>query len=494
MNTTRLARLIALNVAVFLAYWIARAAVPWPFALPALGIVNICLAHRNQRLFRLYHGLQTCALIIWLAVTAGNHTLQELLAILLMTALFEVWLWLAGNLALAAESPAHFLRLSIIACCYAVLGNTDPLLPAIALVVLLGGTLLSAFSEDDPHLMRRLLPSMLILALVFSVAVMSPIMRAPTLPRAAVWLLPGTPVSTPKPAGQEGSLPVTLPNMTLRRVLQDFFWQLFGFMYLPLAVMSGLLLAAMLVSVYVLHNSWSQTIRTLLFPIALITSALLFAVLYTGIKTAQISSGISAAGQLTPLANYDDIVKTLRGQGDLPPENDALRTTLRTIVTTTYWIVASLLIVSIVTTLRDMVFEFRHEVLLSMLDRKERKKVLRTMRRLASLDEGALLEDPATSITALFALGVEAVASVGPRLHRGETADEFGRRTATEVPACGESMLRLSALFTRARYSRASVSGEDVLAGRSALQELQLVCRGVREELRRTNSRLRPTR
>jgi hypothetical protein len=468
VNTTRLARLITLNVAVFLAYWIARAAVPWPFALPALVIVNICLAHRNQRLFRLYHGLQTCALIIWLAVTAGNHTLQELLAILLMTVLFEVWLWLAGNLALAAESPAHFLRLSIIACCYAVLGNTDPLLPAIALVVLLGGTLLSAFSEDDPHLMRRLLPSMLILALVFSVAVMSPIMRAPTLPRAAVWLLPGTPVSTPKPAGQEGSLPVTLPNMTLRRVLQDFFWQLFGFMYLPLAVMSGLLLAAMLVSVYVLHNSWSQTIRTLLFPIALITSALLFAVLYTGIKTAQISSGISAAGQLTPLANYDDIVKTLRGQGDLPPE--------------------------IVTTLRDMVFEFRHEVLLSMLDRKERKKVLRTMRRLASLDEGVLLEDPATSITALFALGVEAVASVGPRLRRGETADEFGRRTAAEVPACGESMLRLSGLFTRARYSRASVSGEDVLAGRSALQELQLVCRTVREELRRTNSRLRTTR
>lgn len=494
MDTTRLARLITLNVAVFLAYWIARAAVPWWFGVPALVIANVCLGHRNQRLFRLYHGFQTCAIIIWLAATAGDHTLQELLAILLMTALFEVWLWLAGSLALAAESPAHFLRLSIIACCYAVLGNTDPLLPALALVVMLGGTLVSAFAEDDPHLMRRLLPSMLILAVVFGAAIMSPIMRAPTLPRAAVWLLPGTPVSTPKPAGQEGSLPVNLPDLTLRRVLQDFFWQLFGFMYLPLAVMSGLLLAGMIVSVYVLHNSWSKTLHMFLFPLALITSALLFAVLYTGIKTAQISSGISAAGQLAPIENYNDIVKILRGENVLPPENDVLRTTLRTIVTTAYWIGASLLIVSIVTTLRDMVFEFRHEVLLSMLDRKERKKVLHTMRRLASLDMEVLLEDPVTSITALFALGVEAVASVGPHLRRGETADEFGRRTAIEVPGCSEPMIRLSTLFTRARYSRASVSDDDVRAGRSALRELQAASRTAREELRQARARLRPTR
>jgi len=62
--------------------------------------------HCNQRLFRLYHGLETCLLIVYLALTAGRHTLQEFIAILLLTVLFEIYFWVAGNLILAAEAIA----------------------------------------------------------------------------------------------------------------------------------------------------------------------------------------------------------------------------------------------------------------------------------------------------------------------------------------------------------------------------------------------------
>jgi hypothetical protein len=481
MDTSRTARLIVANAACFLAFWIARSAVPWWFGVPALVLFNVALTHRNQKLFRLYHGLQTCFIIIYLALTADNHTLQEFLAILLLTVLFELYLWLVGNLTLAAESPAQFLRISIIACCYAVLGNTDPLICAIVLATMLAASMLSAVVSSDPRATKRLIPGFVILAIVFIAAVASPIVQAPTLPRAAVWLLPGTPASTPKPAGT-GGLPVNLPALTLRRVMQEHFWELFGFMYVPLAIMAALLIAATIVSVSVLHNSWSRTMRLLLFPIAIVVSALVFTIVYTGVKTAQISGGIAALG--APLNNMDDIVEALRSRNILPPRSDEIKATLETIVAFVYWLGASLLFVSIVASVRDMVFEFHHEVLLSMLDRSERKKVLRAVRRLVSLDEGALMQDPVTSITAMFAMGVETIHSVGPMLRRGETASEFAHRVATESPPCAAPMEKLSSLFGKARYSRASVAGDDVLEARSALQELKVTVRAVREESR----------
>ncbi|MHB8070641.1 MAG: DUF4129 domain-containing protein [Candidatus Cryosericum sp.] len=481
MDTTRTARLIVANAACFLAFWIARLAVPWWFGVPALVVFNVALTHRNQKLFRLYHGLQTCFIIIYLALTADNHTLQEFLAILLLTALFELYLWLVGNLTLSAESPAQFLRVSIIACCYAVLGNTDPMICAAVLAVMLAASMLAAVVSSDPHATRRLIPGFIILAIVFVAAVASPIVQAPTLPRAAVWLLPGTPSSTPKPASA-GELPVNLPALTLRRVMQEHFWELFGFMYVPLAVMAALLLAATIVSVTILHNSWGKTMRLLAFPIAIVVSALLFSIIYTAGKTAQIAGGI--AGLTEPLNNLDDVVEALRDRNILPPPNDEIKATLEMIVASAYWLGASLLFVSIVASIRDMVFEFHHEILLSMLDKSERKKVLRAVRRLVSLDEGALLEDPVTSITAMFAMGVETVRSVGPALRRGETASEFALRVATESPPCAAQMETLSSLFGKARYSRTSVTGDDVLSARSALQELRLVVRAIRQESR----------
>lgn len=481
MNSIRTARLIVANAAFFLAFWIARLAVPWWFGIAALIVFNIALKHRNQKLFRLYHGFQTCFIIIYLALTADNHTLQEFLAILLLTVLFELYLWLVGNLTLAAESPAQFLRISIIACCYAVLGNTDPLICAVVLAAMLAASMLSAVVSADPQATKRLIPGFIILVIVFVAAVASPIVQVPTLPRAAVWLLPGTPSSTPKPAGT-GELPVNLPALTLRRVMQEHFWELFGFMYVPLAVMAALLMAAAIISVTILHNGWGKTMRLLAFPIAIIISALVFTIVYTAGKTAQISGGI--AGLAEPLGNLDDVVEALRNRDILPPPNDEIKATLETIIAFTYWFGASLLFVSIVASVRDMVFEFRHEILLSMLDRSERKKVLRAVRRLVSLDEGALMQDPVTSITAMFAMGVETVRSVGPTLHRGETASEFALHVAAESPPCTAEVEVLSSLFSRARYSRASVTSEDVLAARAALQELRVTVRTIRQESR----------
>jgi hypothetical protein len=483
MDTTRTARLIVANASCFLAFWIARSAVPWWFGVPALVVLNMALPHRNQKLFCLYHGLQTCFIIIYLALTADNHTLQEFLAILLLTVLFELYLWLAGNLTLTAESPTQFLRVSIIACCYAVLGNTEPLICAVVLATMLASSMLSAVVSSDPQAIRRLIPGFVILVIVFVAAIASPIVQAPTLPRAAVWLLPGTPASTPKPAGS-GELPVNLPALTLRRVMQEHFWELFGFMYIPLAVMTALLIATAIVSVSVLHNSWGRTMRLLLFPIAILVSALVFTIIYTAAKTAQISGGIAALG--APLNNLDVIVEALRSRNILPPRKDEMKATIETVVAFAYWFGASLLLVSIVASVRDMVFEFRHEVLLSMLDRSERKKILRAVRRLISLDEGALIQDPVTSITAMFAMGVETVRSIGPTLRRGETASEFAHRIAAESPPCAAPMDKLSSLFGKARYSRASVAGEDVLEARSALQELKATVRTIQEELRAT--------
>jgi hypothetical protein len=482
MDTTRIARLIIANTACFLAFWIARLAVPWWFGVAALVLLNIALPHRNQKLFRLYHGLETCLIIVYLALTADRHTLQELLAILLLTVLFELYFWFVGNLTLAAESPSHFLRISIIACCYAVLGNTDPLVATIVLAVMLASSMLSAVTASDPRAARRLLPGFIILLVVFVAAVASPIVQAPTLPRAAVWLLPGTPASTPKPVGT-GGLPVNLPALTLRRVMEEHFWELFGFMYLPLAIMIAVLIAAAIISVSVLHNTWGKTMRALIFPVAVVVTALIFAIVYTGAKTGQISNAIAQAGRV-PGEDFDDIVEALRERNVLPPKNDEIKATLETIVATVYWMGASLLLVSIVTSLRDMVFEFRHEVLLSMLDRSERKKVIRTVRRLVSLDEGALMEDPVTSITALFAMGVEAVGTIGPRLRRGETAGEFAQRVSVEAPACAGAMSQLAMLFGKARYSRPSVTGEDVLVAKAALQDLQACVRSIRNEAR----------
>ncbi|HEY5000688.1 MAG TPA: DUF4129 domain-containing protein [Candidatus Cryosericum sp.] len=479
MDTTRIARLIIANTACFLAFWIARLAVPWWFGVAALVVLNIALPHRNQKLFRLYHGLETCLIIVYLALTADQHTLQEFLAVVLLTVLFELYFWLVGNLTLAAESPAHFLRISIIACCYAVLGNTDPLIASSVLAVMLAASMLSAVTASDPRAARRLLPGFIILLVVFVAAVASPIVQAPTLPKAAVWLLPGTPASTPKPAGT-GGLPVNLPALTLRRVMEEHFWELFGFMYLPLAIMLAILIAAVIVSVSVLHNTWGKTMRSLIFPIAVVVTALIFAAMYTGAKTGQIASGIAQA----PGEDYNDIVEALRERNVLPPRNDEMKATLETIVAVAYWIGASLLLVSIVARIRDMIFEFRHEVLLSMLDRSERKKVIRAVRRLVSLDEGALMQDPVTSITALFAMGVEAIGTIGPRLRRGETADEFARRVSVEAPACTGAMSQLASLFGKARYSRPSVTGEDVLVAKAALQDLRACVRSMRNEAR----------
>jgi hypothetical protein len=482
MDTTRIARLIIANTACFLAFWIARLAVPWWFGVAALVLLNIALPHRNQRLFRLYHGLETCLIIVYLALTADRHTLQEFLAILLLTALFELYFWLVGNLALAAESPAHFLRISIIACCYAVLGNTDPLIVTIVLAIMLAASMLSAVTASDQRAARRLLPGFIILLVVFVAAVASPIVRAPTLPRAAVWLLPGTPASTPKPAGASG-LPVNLPALTLRRVMEEHFWELFGFMYLPLAIMMAVLIAAVIISISVLHNTWGKTIRALIFPLAVLVTALIFAIVYTGAKTEQIMNGIAQAGSV-PGEDYNDIVEALRGSNVLPPRNDETKATIETIIATVYWLGGSLLLVSIIASVRDMIFEFRHEILLSILDQSERKRVIRAVRRLVSLDEGALMEDPVTSITALFAMGVEAIGTIGPRLRRGETAGEFAQRMSVEVPACAGATSQLATLFGKARYSRPSVTGEDVLVAKATLQDLRASVRSMRNEAR----------
>lgn len=492
MDTQRFARLIVANASCFLAFWIARLAVPWWFGVAALVVLNLALQHRNQRLFRLYHGLETCLLIVYLALTAGRHTLQEFIAILLLTLLFEVYFWLAGNLVLAVEAPVHFLRMAVIACCYAIFGNTDPLIPAIVLVIILASAMLSAATTLDQRAVRRLAPGFVILAVVFVVAVASPIMRAPTLPRAAVWLVPGTPSSTPKPSGS-GGLPINLPPVTLRRILQEHFWELFGFLYLPLAVMIAMLAAAMIISRSILHYSWRKTFRALAFPIALVTTALVFTIVYTGTKTVQIANGIAEAGRLGA-DNFNDVVDILRTDHVLPERDNEIRATLETIAAAACWIGASLLLISIVASIRDMVFEFRHEVLLSLLERSDRKKTIRAIRRLMPLDQDKLLQDPVTSITALFALGVEVVAKVGVRLKQAETATEFAQRVTAQVPACSSGLNRLAELFVRARYSPSSVSTEDVLLARNALQELKACVRSlqggtgtVREQERRAH-------
>jgi hypothetical protein len=265
--------------------------------------------------------------------------------------------------------------------------------------------------------------------------------------------------------------------------MEEHFWELFGFMYLPLAIMTAVLIAAAIVSISVLHNTWGKTMRVLIFPVAVVVTALIFAIVYTGAKTGQIANGIAQAGRV-PGEDFNDIVEALRERNVLPRKNNEIKATLETIVATVYWLGASLLLVSIVASIRDMVFEFRHEVLLSMLDRSERKKVIRAVRRLISLDEGALMEDPVTSITALFAMGVEAVGTIGPRLRRGETASEFAQRVWVEAPACAGAMSQLATLFGKARYSRSSVTREDVLVAKATLQDLQACVRSIRNEAR----------
>lgn len=480
MDAQRLARLIVADASCFLAFWIARLAVPWWFGIAALVILNIALQHRNQRLFRVYHGLQTCLLIIYLALTAGRHTLQELIAILLLAVLFEVYFWLAGNFALAAESPVHFLRIAIIACCYTIFGNTDPLIPAVVLVVMLASSMLSAVTTLDPNALKRLIPGFVILVIVFAAAVASPIMRAPTLPTAAVWLVPGTPSSTPVPSGT-GTVSIVPPVLTLRRILQDHFWELFGFMYVPLAFMSAMLAAAMIISISVLHNTWRKTIRLLIFPISLVTTAFIFTIIYTGTKTAQILNSIGEAGRLG-IDNFNDIVDLLRTERILPDKQTEVKPTLEAIAAAIYWIGSSLLLISLVASVRDMVFEFRHEVLLSLLERSDRKKTIRAIRGLISMDQESLLQDPVTSITALFALGVETIAQIGPRLKQGETATEFAQRVVTEVPACSSDLTTLADLFVKARYTPSSVGGEDVLTAKKSLQELKVCVRNMRNE------------
>ncbi|MHB8107024.1 MAG: DUF4129 domain-containing protein [Candidatus Cryosericum sp.] len=482
MDMTRTARLITANTACFLAFWIARLAVPWWFGVPAIVVLNIALPHQNRNLFRLYHGLETSLIIVYLALTADRHTLQEFIAILLLTLLFEIYFWFAGNLALVADTPADFLRISAIACVYAVLGNTDPIVVAVVLTVMLAASMLSAATTSDERSIRRLLPGFIILLIVFLVAVASPIARAPTLPRIAVWLVPGAPASTPRPAGP-GELPVNLPALTLRRVMEEHFWELFGFMYLPLAIMVAVLIGVIIISTSVLHNSFGKTVRALVFPVALVASAVIFAIVYTSVKTGQIQGGIAQAERVSG-DDYNDIINALRNSNILPPANNELKVTLERILVVVYWIGASLLLVSIVTSVRDMVFEFRHEVLLSMLDRSERKKVVRTVRRLVSLDDSVLMADPTTSITALFAMGVEAVGAIGLRLHRGETAAEFAGRVSIEAPACTVSMNQLTTLFTKARYSRPSVTGEDVLAARAAFRDLRVSVDSMRNKAR----------
>ena len=94
------------------------------------------------------------------------------------------------------------------------------------------------------------------------------------------------------------------------------------------------------------------------------------------------------------------------------------------------------------------------------------------------------MQDPVTSITAMFAMAVETVRTVGPTLRRGETASEFALRVASESPPCAVQIAALASLFGKARYSRASVTEDDVLAARSMLQELRVIVRAMRQELR----------
>lgn len=482
MNTQRIARLVVANTSCFLAYWIARLAVPWWFGIAALIVLNVALSHHNQRLFRLYHGLQTCLLIVYLALTAGQHTLQEFIAILLLIVLFEAYLWLAGNLVLSAETPVHFLRLTVIACFYAIFGNTDPLVSAVILVIMLASSMLAAVTSLDSHAIKRLIPGLLILGVVFAVAVASPIMRAPTLPRAAVWLVPGSPASIPKPSAS-GDLTIDPPALTLRRVLQEHFWDLFGFIYAPLAIMIAILAAAFIISISVLHNTWGRTTRALMFPLALVVTALVFTIVYTGSKTAQIMNGIAQANRLGA-DDFNDIVDMLKGQHILPDTENEVKATLETIAAAIYWIGASILLLSIAASIRDMVFEFRHEALLALLERSGHRKTVRTARRLASLDEHLLLQDLSTSITVLFALGVEAIARIGIHLRLAETATEFAQRVALEAPECSAALGNLADLFVRARYSPSSVTEADVLAAKSALQALKSNVHGMRGKIK----------
>jgi len=244
--------------------------------------------------------------------------------------------------------------------------------------------------------------------------------------------------------------------------------------------MIAMLAAAMIISRSSLHYTWRKTFRALAFPIALVTTALVFTIVYTGTKTAQLANGIAEAGRLGA-DNFNDVVDILRTDHVRPERDNEIRATLETIVAAAYWIGASLLLISLVASIRDMVFEFRHEVLLSLLERSDRKKTIRAIRRLMPLDEDKLLQDPVTSITALFAMGVEVVAKVGVHLKQAETATEFAQRVTAQVPACSGGLNRLAELFVRARYSPSSVSTEDVLLGRNALEELKACVRSLQD-------------
>jgi hypothetical protein len=81
-------------------------------------------------------------------------------------------------------------------------------------------------------------------------------------------------------------------------------------------------------------------------------------------------------------------------------------------------------------------------------------------------------------------MGVEVVGTIGPRLRRGETAGEFAQRVTVEAPACANAMSQLATLFGKARYSRPSVTGKDVLVAKATLLDLQANVRNMRNEAR----------
>lgn len=199
---------------------------------------------------------------------------------------------------------------------------------------------------------------------------------------------------------------------------------------------------------------------------------------------------IAEAGRLGA-DNFNDVVDILKTEHVLPDRDTEIKVTLETIAAALYWIGASLLLISIVTSVRDMVFEFRHEVLLSLLERSGRRKTISAVRRLVSLDRGRLLQDPVTSITALFAVGVEAIAGVGLHLQQAETATEFSQRITAQVPECSSGLSRLAELFVKARYNPSSVSTEDVLVARDALQELKTCVHPMHGETRMTRGQER---
>jgi hypothetical protein len=447
------------------AWWFTHTAVPfWWAALPCVALAFATLSRRAWPTW-LAWGAATSGLAALLTLTLHSPRAEIVFASIALAVVFAgltaATCALVTSRAFPRQTASLIVWMAVVA---ALTGQGPPWIALVALAVLAAVGLL-ANRQEVPHGngLRPLVPLLVSLFLLVVIVSASPVARSPAqgplatfvqhalFPQAPAPQQPEQPDQIPEGPQSSGN-PFRYVAPLLRLWLHGLERTLLPWA-VPLVLALLTLVLGLIILMLLTRSPICHVLRMLMPPLLILGTAVLAAVLVSGLRLprgpalAKLYEQLGRIGELARAEQPAAIDQALR-QATLPVP--AWLQVLGIVVASMTAVAVVLIVVLI---LSKAAFETRFGFLRSITDPRERRRVAASIRRIASLDEALLVANPREAVIALFYMGIAALQDLDLSLTRGETPEELVMRVREQSEPVASFLDLLVTAFYLARYS-----------------------------------------